>query len=571
MDALRRVLATIQKNLGSLTPAHKLTVGLVVVIAVLTLAIVALVGGRASLVEVAAGGTPQDRQRAQSHLESLGIETTLDDTGKLMVRREDAARANSSLVRSNIIAGDKATYFENLLQRQSWMNPRQVNQQQFQIALQNELARMVMDIHGVEKATVQIDAPEPQGLGNSVRKPKATVMLASEDGRALSQGVVDAAARLVAGSIAGLTLENVTVTDAAGGNRTVTTDTSAAPGIAMEHAARIEHQMTVKLTEQLSYIRGVKIAVTASVDVKRSTAQVQSYLPPKQGTVSLEKKTVGSTVNTTESMDAATPGPEANQTADITRAGGGGGARSETSEETSEYENRFGSRTETIVDPKGQPTSVAVSVTVPDGYVHTLLRDAGATGTDAAATPDAKAVDAKFESDVKPKVVGMVLPHLRAMVADSYKDMKPDDLRKMLTDSISVTLVPGEVAGPGTQVAGLVGGGDGVLGLSGGLVDKAVLGALALIAMLMMFFMVKKAGKRPETPSAEELVGLPPTLETVGEVIGEADETETAMAGIEVGEDQIEAQKRLEQVGELVASNPEAASKLMGRWINVED
>jgi flagellar biosynthesis/type III secretory pathway M-ring protein FliF/YscJ len=64
---------------------------------------------------------------------------------------------------------------------------------------------------------------------------------------------------------------------------------------------------------------------------------------------------------------------------------------------------------------------------------------------------------------------------------------------------------------------------------------------------------------------------MPPALEAQGDVIGEADEGEMAMPGIEVGEDEMQSQKMLEQVGELVTQSPEAAAKLIGRWINVED
>ena len=85
----------------------------------------------------------------------------------------------------------------------------------------------------------------------------------------------------------------------------------------------------------------------------------------------------------------------------------------------------------------------------------------------------------------------------------------------------------------------------------------------------MMVLMVRKAGKRVEMPTAEELVGLPPTLEAKSDVVGEADESETAMAGIEVGEEEIKSTKMRESVSEFIKQSPEAASKLLNRWITV--
>ena len=89
-------------------------------------------------------------------------------------------------------------------------------------------------------------------------------------------------------------------------------------------------------------------------------------------------------------------------------------------------------------------------------------------------------------------------------------------------------------------------------------------------ALGMMALMVKRAGKRVDMPTPEELVGLPPALETKTDLVGEADETETAMAGIEVGEEEIKASKMRESVSEFIKQNPDAASKLLNRWVAVE-
>ncbi len=66
-------------------------------------------------------------------------------------------------------------------------------------------------------------------------------------------------------------------------------------------------------------------------------------------------------------------------------------------------------------------------------------------------------------------------------------------------------------------------------------------------------------------------MGLPPQLDAADAVIGEADEGDTPMAGIEVDEDQVQAQKMLEQVEELVQQSPETAARLLNRWIDSND
>jgi flagellar biosynthesis/type III secretory pathway M-ring protein FliF/YscJ len=102
-------------------------------------------------------------------------------------------------------------------------------------------------------------------------------------------------------------------------------------------------------------------------------------------------------------------------------------------------------------------------------------------------------------------------------------------------------------------------------------VQTVALGALSIVAMGMMIMMVRKAGSRGDQPTAEELVGLPPALETEADVVGEAEEGDTAMTGIEVDEAEMQSQKVLEQVAEVVEQNPGQAAKLVARWINIDE
>jgi flagellar biosynthesis/type III secretory pathway M-ring protein FliF/YscJ len=94
---------------------------------------------------------------------------------------------------------------------------------------------------------------------------------------------------------------------------------------------------------------------------------------------------------------------------------------------------------------------------------------------------------------------------------------------------------------------------------------------LGLGALGFMFAIVKKAGKKQDLPTAEELVGLPPAIETASDLIGEADESDTPMAGIELEEGEVRTSMLLEQVSEMVKKDPEATAKLLKQWINVEE
>ncbi|MCE7972936.1 MAG: hypothetical protein DYG92_01235 [Leptolyngbya sp. PLA1] len=575
MNALRQTTDTVRKTLGGMNLTQRLLVGAVVVVVILAMVVVSLLTSKPDMVDLVSGGG-EDAQKAQAALVQAGIKAVPTPTG-LAVPASKVAEARAALAQAGALPGDKATYFEALIARNDWMNSRQVNERNYIIALQNELGRTLGGFRGVSKGSVQLSVPDRSGLGNTTRRPSASIALTSDTGLALPQQVVDAAAKFVAGSISGLAIEQVQVVDVAAGKpRVITTEESASSSVAMEHAQRVEEQTRRKLEELLAYIPGVSVAVTASVDVTRSVSETQEYLPLKAGTVQLEKKT-DETENVSHEASAADwskgggdPGFAANQSADINRGGGEAGSRTQETKATTEFDNRVGTKVEKVVDPRGQSVSVAVSVNVPKGYVSRLVRSA--SGADPAdEKPPAEAdVTRRFEEDVKPQVVAALTPHVRAMLAQA----NPQADAKAVRDFITVSMVPVELPPAATQQAGLgsaLTGGGGALGLSSSIVDKVVLGALSLAAMGMMIAMLRRAGKKTELPAAEELVGMPPSLDAGVDAVGEAEESDAAMAGIEVGEDEMEAKKILEQVEALVDKDPQSASKLLGRWVRVEE
>lgn len=574
MDQLRKILTSIGTNLGKLSFERKLLVGAVAVILVMVLFMVAQRASVPAASELLPGVAPADQQRAAAALDGLGIAYTLK-SGRVYVQPADGPRARAALAEAGQLPGDKNLLFENLIASQRWTNSRQLNEQNYVIALQNELARTISEFKGVRGSRVLLDIPERQGIAERVRLPSASVSVMTDDGRAITQSMADAIAAFVGGSRAGLSADQIRIVDSTGRQWRATTDENALPTTYLDHAARVEETTRRKVSDLLGYIRGVVVAVTAQVDVTRSTAQIETNLPEKQGTVSVMKSRTETVKAVSESQPGAgAPGVEANQTADITRGPAGAGNRQDTSETREEFQVSVGTKRETIVDPKGHPTVVAVSVGVPRSFVAGLMK-AGQAADAAATEPAEQDVRARFDQDVKPAIIATLLPHVRAMTAQANSGVSAEELTKMLQDSISVAMIPADVpAFEGTQAAGLLGslggGGDGVLGLPGNLVETGLLALLGVVALTMMLMMVKKAGKKTEMPTAEELVGLPPALETATDLIGEADEGETAMAGIEVDEGQMQNQKILEQVGEMVTKDPGSAARLLNRWIEVE-
>ncbi len=570
MDVLRQMLETVRTYLGRLNATHKLLIGSLVVIAMMTLAFVALYAGRARMIELLPGVGAPDQARAAAFLTAASVPNQLRADGKLMVSTEREAQARALLAENGKLPGDKSIMFDTLLTRQSWLNSRQQNEQLFLIALQNQLAADIASFKGVRSATVMLDVPEAAGIGRLVRQPSASVTVVTRDGTALAQGTVDAIAGYVAGSRAGLDIERVRVIDAATGKqRKATSESDALSTTYLEHATRVENQTRDKIADLLSYIPGVVVAVTAQVDVTRVNSQTTQYLPEGQGTLSTIRRSTEDTQTSTQTSPGSEGGLMSNIGADVSKARASPGSSQSTSKTDAEFQTSAGSKTETVIDPKGMPTMVAVSVNIPRNFVGLLLSqgagDAGAT------PPTDEQIAQKFTQAVKPQVEAVIRPHVRLMTQQANRALSDADLDRLVQQAVSVALMPVDLplASTGTQSAGMLGGVAGTLGLgsAGSLIEKAVLGVLSVVALAMMFVMVKRSGKRAELPTAEELVGLPPTLEAPGDLIGEAEEGEAFLEGIEVGEEKVKKQQMLDQVGKLVEGNPQSAAKLLNRWM----
>lgn len=570
MDRFRNVLATIQRQLGALGTTQKLLIGSLAVIMLMTLFLVSQYAGKSALVELLPTASAEDQSRAVQALQSsdLGVR---DVSGRAMVPPDNRSAALATLNQSGALPRDTTLIFENIAEKLSWVNPRETNRAIYRTMLQNELAAVLEAHAGIRSAKVFIDIPERAGIGQGAALPKAAITLFSDSGGPVDQGTVDGSARLVSGAVAGLDISRVSVIDGSSNKpRRVTGDANAAPTAAREAATLVEKQFQEKIANIVRYIDGVVVEVTAEVDVRHIAAQETKYLKPNEGTVSVlrTEKTLSDT--DTRTSRAAEPGVRSNVGADISGGGVAGADRTEKTESDTENEVKIGSRVAQITDPGGQPTRLVATVNVPRGYVIAAVsaekpEGAAPAGGAPPTAPTEAEIQARFDAEKK-SIEEMVRPHLQTRTSEGQS--VPGEVVVALVAGDGGIASGGGAASPGASGGGGVGT---ILAFGGGIIDKVVIGALALVAVGMMFLMVRKAGRKVELPSPEELVGLPPALSTRSDLVGEADESETPIEGIEVGEAEIKSSKMREQVGELVKKSPETAGAMLNRWVSDTD
>lgn len=565
MEQIRQAMANIQRSMGGLTATHKLLFGSLAVIAAMTLFLVSQYAAKPAMVDFTSLNA--DSATLQT-LKTAGIDASVVD-GKVMVPKGSEYAALSLLGEAGLLPGNTEILFNNLIQSQDWKASREQHRQQAVIALQNELGRVISRFRGVRKATVILDIPEPMGLGRAVKEPSASVSVETMGGAGLSQATVDAIASLVAGSRAGLTAARVTVVDATTGRQhQVSDEESVSASRYLEHQVQVERHIQREIERLLAHIQGVVVSVNAVVDVTRVATSRQQYLPKDQGTVSIANRLQSTEDSVSQASRAAEPGTRSFATADINAGGGASGTSSTKTTEESEFTVQVGSETTSVSDPRGMPTHLSASVVIPQGFVEALVRQARAA--DKASDPVTNDEAQQFFANLAPMLERSILTRLQTVDADG----------QVRSGKVELAMAPMPAGGTaGFSQAGLFGqggaaaGGGGVGGMfsASGLIETVVLGALGLVAVVMMFSMVKRAGRKSDLPTAEELVGVPPALEVAGDLVGEADESDAAMAGIEISEDEVKIQKMRELVGDLINTNPEAAASLVGRWISEDE
>lgn len=571
MDRFRHIIENMQTQLGSLTGSQKLLAGSLVVIALMTLFLVSQYAGNQQMISLV---SDDPNINLVQTLRGAGINARVEND-TIVVPPSEQRRAVATLAQAGQLPGDTTILFSNLMEFQDWKNPRQQNRQQYLLALQNELARVVSLYPSVSSAQVFIDAPEPSGLGRAAQAPTASVNVVTTDQSGLKQSSVDAIARLVSGPVSGLTPDRVEVLDPTGPRR-VTNEDDLLSTSWLEHAQKVERATEQKLRALLGDIPGVVVSVTAQVDITRVTQSSRDFKKNNEGSVAIPaSETMEESIN--ESARASgEPGVRSNQQADINYGASTGQNSTRTNTQT-DFEVGVGVTESQTYDPRGMPTYLAASVAIPQTYVEQLLMQARARaavgqeegGEEEPAPLTDQEVQQKFD-ELKTQFEELLGQQLVAVGPDGART--PGDITVKMLPVLGGVMpaAAGSTAFFGMGSSTASGGGLSLGPLGPVSVETLMVGLLGLVAFVLMLGMVRKAGKRVELPDPAEIVGIPPALTTPENLVGEASESDAVMEGIEVDEAHMKIQKMLDQVNELVNENPGAASKLLGRWVETD-
>ena len=547
LDFVRRWSTQIQAQLSNLTVSQKMAIGLTMVVMFGMLILFAVYAYSPEMVPlVHQPMEPAQLSRATSVAKAHNVKHEIRDN-MLYVPADPQiiAQLLAGFQTQDLLPEDTRREFNALIEQQTWWKTSGQNRQAYNIALQNALSNVIGSYPWVTHAQVFISWPRSLGFGVSHHRPSASVNVYMDSG-SLNRKRVEGLAGLVSGAVAEMRREDVTVIDAVTGRQwRVRPVEDGYGGDYLEQVQQWENYKRQSIVEVLGIPKAI-VAVNVAINTTRKRIKTVTYNEDKSAGVPLRE--VSRSSDNTDTDTAGEAGVRANVGASLVE-GSGPGHKSETDDKEKEYLAGLGSEQIESTQPDGQPTSIAATINVPRSFFVALFRQNN--------QPDAEPADA----DLQP-IIDKHTDQIRTKVMPLLKAEAPGELAVgMFYDDALVMGVSGEPVSAGLGSTFVARGGLKLLGLAG----------LVGVTLMIMLMMVRKASRLPRMPTPEEIAGLPPTLPSDHDVIGEVDESEPALAGVELGEDQIRGRKIAEQVSELIRNRPTDAAGLVGRWVRSEE
>ena len=548
MQALQNILNQVTQQLGRLSVNAKLLIGAMVIILAMVLFLVSQYAGSADMSPLGLPNSADVRTRAVRYLDQARI--TYEDRGDdIYIPASQRFSVLGQLSEQEIVTANEID-FNALIDLSS--NPFISGSQARQMwltAKMNVLTAMISARDDVNKARVIIDdGPGRQAIGRAHVPPTASVMVEMA-GTPLTQNVADVISHLVAGSHAGMKAEHVTVTDVRSNQRfRPRTEESALAGSYLEHKKKTEDHYRDMIDASLGHIPGTSVTVNAVIKTTLETSTQRTIDDPKIGPVSSDTRDF----TATNASSAREPGVRTN--VGVSLAGNGGQSQVTESTAKEEKEPRFGGSDTVIKDPTGYPLQVNAVIGIPKSwFVKLYATEQG----DPEAVPDAVTLDALVQQQNQQLQNDLAI----LIRTDGHEGAVAGDIRVRMIHDFEVTAV--NLEGVGDTSGGMA-----TMVNSPGLLQNVGLIVLAVVSIVMMFLMVRKATATEPLPTAEELAGIPPSLDKGDEfVIGEADGDEPVLDGIELDEETMRTQQLVKEINEMIQGHAEESAGIFEQWM----
>ena len=225
---------------------------------------------------------PESAANIADKISEKGIEYELTGGGtSIRVPQKHVYQLRLDMAKEGLLTGGNEGY--QIFDNQKIGVPPLVQQLNLNRAMQDELAKTIQMIDGVQIARVHIVRPEDTLFSAGERKSTASISLRLKPGWTLSQTSVVAITNIVANAIDGLKTEDVTVVDSRGvmlTNAASNNSVVAGANTFMDYKARVEQELSYKVQEMLEVVLGPgrsTVKISAVVDMEKIETMTTTY------------------------------------------------------------------------------------------------------------------------------------------------------------------------------------------------------------------------------------------------------------------------------------------------------
>ena len=486
---------------------------------------------------------PRDADRVEAAIASAGLNDYQREGGRIRVPRAQKAKYLAAVAKEGALPPNFHSILENALDTSPFTD-RETRRQRVKAAKEKRLSMIVSEMDGVEDAKVIYDIREGRGLARH-DEVTATVSVRPVGADGLDPRRVQMIRKAVAGGIAGLAPEAVSVVNA--GDGTIFGDGDGNYDFEdpyFQAKAAYEQRLAGTIEELLHYIPGTVVSVTAELDeaLERTTEK----LAPESEAVAL--RTSKEEQERTESRPAMAgrPGLDA-QGPNRSEPDTMGNVVQNKDVKSTEESDNFVGRSKSLTREAGLiPRTVRTSIAIPSDYIVKVWRE--------------RNKDAN-EEDLTNDVMERMKQEHRLMVQDAVAPLLPKELAVSNIPNVQVSFFQSLTPEPVEEASAVTG----ALNWLGKYSNTLLMLAVVAAALGMLRSVVKGAPEGDQLPSvAGENI---PAVE--GKPVASA-ETEKADKTPPKDRPKLQLKKGpnlREDLSDIVREDPEAAAAILRSWI----
>ncbi len=300
MDFLNKAYAQVADLFRTMTPGARLTAGLLLIVVVVSVGYLfthEISGPSADLMHglpISASQLPaMEAAFAKANLKGYEIRGT-----QIRVLRGQEATYMAALAEAKALPSNFGSAMREAINTGNVFDSAKQREQRIKIATQDELGLIISSMSGIERAYVLYDIDSKPGL-NKDKIITATAMVKPNGSEQLDETKVSSIRHLVAGAIAGLRPENVTVSDLNG--RTWYGDPENGGGadddLYVSRKRIYEQDLKAKILNALSFIPNVTVEPTVTLDTKKKSRTREVKHDPKAVAVKESDQSTSRTQN----------------------------------------------------------------------------------------------------------------------------------------------------------------------------------------------------------------------------------------------------------------------------------